>query len=270
MRKINAMQYIQAPAPYYQFENLAKFSNKVLHFISTRNYLDRNDFTIGMNEFRPPDIVIENRSIIAHQFGFNVDSLVFAEQIHGNVVEYIDPSKRGRGVFAKADALQECDGMITHHSNICIVAQAADCVPILFYDPKKNVVACAHSGWRGTIAQIAKKAIEMFVSNYQSNPQDIVVGVGPSIGPCCLEVGPEVVEMVANSFGSTEGLIYSNAKFKNPVFDIWAAVHRTLVDSGIKPENIEMAQMCSKCNNSILFSSRAGDRGRYGGFIMLK
>lgn len=264
------MQYIQAPAPFYQFENLMKFSDRVLHFISTRNYLNRNDFTVGMNEFRPPETVVENRKIISHQFGFEVDSLVFAEQIHGNVVEYIDQSKRGRGVYEKADALQECDGMITHHSNICLVAQAADCVPILFYDPEKNVIACAHSGWRGTIAQIAKKAVEMFVASYASNPANIVVGVGPSIGPCCLEVGPEVVEMVEESFGTTKGLILPNAKFKNPVFDIWAAVHQTLVNSGVNPQNIEMAQMCSKCNNNILFSSRAGDRGRYGGFIMLK
>lgn len=260
----------QAPTPYYRFSNLAQYSHRIEHFITTRSYMNSNDFTIGMNEFRPPEVVVKNRTIVANQFDFRPEQMVFAEQIHGNYMEYIDPSKRGRGVFSKESALQNCDGMFTHHSNICLVAQAADCVPILFYDTVQNAIACAHSGWRGTIAKIGQKAVEALICNYGSNPDNIVVGVGPSIGPCCLEVGPEVAEMVEQAFGSNNKLIRRVEKYANPIFDIWAAVHQTLIESGIEPQNIEMAMMCSKCNNQILFSSRAGDRGRYGAFIMLK
>lgn len=76
--------------------------------------------------------------MLAAQQGFEPSAFVLAEQIHGNVVEYISPEKRGRGAFSRSTALPHCDAMITHHRNICLVAQAANCVPILFYDPVRE------------------------------------------------------------------------------------------------------------------------------------
>jgi len=264
------MIYVDAPTPYYQFENLSKFSDRITHFISTRNHNGSNRFTIGMNEYLDEAGVNVNREILAAQFNFKPDSYVFAEQVHGKIVEFISPEKRGLGAFNRASSLPCSDAMITHHSNICIVAQAADCVPILFYDPNKNVIASAHAGWKGTVAKIAGEVIKSYKSLYNSNPQDIIVGIGPSIGPCCYEVGHEVAEQAKESFINTDKLLIQNPKYTKPVLNLWEANISALIEQGVKPENIEVAKVCTKCNNSEFFSARAGDRGRFGGFIMLK
>lgn len=222
-----------------------------------------------MNEYLDETSVNVNREILAAQFNFKPDSYVFAEQVHGNIVEFISPEKRGMGAFNRASSLPYSDAMITHHSNICVVAQAADCVPILFYDPKKNVIASAHAGWKGTVAKISGEVIKTFKKCYSSKPEDIIVGIGPSIGPCCYEVGCEVVNQVKETFGNIDGIILQNSKSAKPAFDLWETNYRILIEGGVKPQNIEVAKICTKCNNSEFFSARAGDQGRFGGFIML-
>lgn len=264
------MILVNAPTPFYQFENLRKFSDRVTHFISTRNYNNDSRFTIGMNEYLSEKGVIANRQILANQFNFAPNNYVFAEQVHGNIVEFINSQKRGMGAFSKSTALPHSDAMITHLPDICLVAQAADCVPILFYDPVNNAIASAHAGWKGTVLKIAGEVVKSFQKIYNSKPNDIIVGIGPSIGPCCYEVGDEVVERVKESFQNIDKLVISNPKFSKSVFNLWEANFETLVEAGINPKNIEVANMCTKCNNTEFFSARAGDRGRFGGFIMIK
>jgi len=260
--------------PFAQFENLLPFNKSVLHFVTTRNGSIppsvENYFTIGLNGVVDNQAVLDNRKIIAEQFLFSPDSFVFASQVHGSRVAIVKEEDRGKGSFDRASYLCDVDAMITDKKGICLITQAADCVPILFHDPKKNVIGAAHAGWKGTISKIPAEMIKTFISEFNSNPADIVVGIGPSIGSCCYEIGNEVVELVKEAFGSCDDLILENDKFTKPVLDLWETNKRTLVESGIKPENIEIAGLCTKCNSNFFFSARAGDKGRFGAAIMLK
>lgn len=260
--------------PFAQFENLLPFKDSIEHFVTTRNGVlppsKQNYFTIGLNGIVDNQTVLSNRKLIAKQFNFSPDSFVFASQVHGNRIAVVTENEKGRGAFDRESYLCDVDAMVTNQKGICIFTQAADCVPILFFDPVKKVIGAAHAGWKGTVAKIPVEMVKTFVSEYSLNPSDIMVGIGPSIGSCCYEVGSEVVDMVENAFGSKEGLIFENEKFSKPVFDLWKANRWSLIEAGIKPENIELAGLCTKCNSNFFFSARTGDKGRFGAGIMIK
>lgn len=266
----HAMIYVQSQAPCYRFKKLAEHSNSIAHFVSTRNGPKDNRFTIGLNGYATDSQVLANRQLLASQHGFDPSAFVFAEQVHGNVVEYISPDKRGSGAFSRSTALPHCDAMITHHANICLAAQAADCVPILFYDPVMKVIAAAHAGWRGTAAKIAAAVVEAFQERYGSNSRNILVGIGPSIGPCCYEVGNEVAQQVRAAFTDGWQNVLRPTTSGKYIFNLWEANRLTLLAAGIRPQNMEVAEICTRCNNHQFFSARAGDHGRFGAFIMLR
>jgi len=260
--------------PLYHFDNFNKFESQIVHFVSTRNHSwpssTKNNFTIGLNGVIENEKVLLNRKELAEQLGISPATFVFASQVHGIRVAIVKDEDRGKGAFDRASYLCDVDAMVTNCRGICLVTQAADCVPILFYDPIKKVIGAVHAGWKGTVAKIPSEMVRVFISEYGSNPSDIIVGIGPSIGSCCYEIGSEVVELVKEAFGSCDGLILENDKFTKPVFDLWEANRRTLIDSGIIPENIELAGLCTKCNSNSFFSARAGDKGRFGAGIMIK
>lgn len=262
------------PIPFAQFELLKPFEDNILHFVTTRNDSlppsNQNYFTIGLNGVVENDIVLNNRKSLAKQMGLQPNSYVFASQVHDNKVAVVKDEDRGKGAFERSNYLCDIDAMVTNRKGICLVTQAADCVPILFYDPIKNAIGVAHAGWKGTVTKIPTEVVTSMVAEFGSNPSNIIVGIGPSIGACCYEVGHEVVEMVEKVFPSATDLIIDNPKFSKPVFDLWKANKHSLIEAGIKPENIEIASFCTKCHNNFFFSARAGDKGRFGGFIMLR
>ena len=261
------------PIPLYQFDTLKPFSNLIVHFVSTRNESfpasASNYFTIGLNGAIDNSTILYNRRLLAEQVGISPDSYVFAVQVHDNKVAVVQDEDRGKGAFERSSYLCDVDAMVTNRKGICLVTQAADCVPILFFDPVKLVIGSAHAGWKGTVAKISAEVVKTMIAEFGSNPADLIAAIGPSIGSCCYEVGDVVVSMVNDAFSSAEGLIVSNKKYSNPVFDLWEANRRTLVEAGVKSENIEIAGICTKCNNHIFFSARAGDKGRFGAGIMI-
>ena len=252
------------------FENLSRFDGEILHFVSTRRFLKDQQFSISFNGSLSKDRVRVNRKVLFSKFGLDVSSSVFTTQVHGNKVERVSIKEKGRGVNEVLKTCLGSDGMITQHQEICLVIQMADCVPLLFFDPIKKVIATAHAGWRGTVMKIGAKVIEEFRNVYDSDPADILAGIGPSIGPCCYEVGNEVISKVEEAFRDTKGILLNHPKFSRPVFDLWEANRRILIEKGINPRNIEMANLCTRCHSDMFFSARAGDEGRFGSFIMLK
>lgn len=255
---------------FFAFSSFLQHQSAITHFVSTRVGLhDDVSFTIGLNGFRPDEIVLRNREIIANSFGFKPTAYVFAEQVHGNVVEVIQPNHRGKGAFSKADALQHSDAWITNHPNICLVAQAADCVPILFYDPVNKAIGAAHAGWKGTVNRIAGNVVKAMSSEYGTRPDDLLVGIGPSAGPCCYEVGHDVISLVNREFPRESQLLISYPNREKTLFDLWRANAYVLVEAGVNNQNIEVAGLCTICNNDIFFSARCRDKGRFGGAIMI-
>jgi copper oxidase (laccase) domain-containing protein len=109
------------------------------------------------------------------------------------------------------------------------------------------------------------------VGHFGCDPADILAGIGPSIGPCCYEVGEEVREFVAQSFGTTEGYLVQKSHSSKPHFDLWYANQKQLTDNGVNPSNIESPELCTRCHSNIFFSSRAsgGITGRFAAGICI-
>lgn len=165
----------------------------------------------------------------------------------------------------------KADGIITAERGLPLVMRYADCVPLLFVDPVRHVVGLAHAGWRGTLAGVGPATVRAMTETFGTRPADIVAGIGPAIGPCCYEVGQEVVVQVRDVFGSDAPslLVPPFNGHRGPHFNLWAANERLLREAGVK--NIEAARLCTSCHNYEFFSHRAeaGRTGRFAAIIVL-
>jgi len=144
----------------------------------------------------------------------------------------------------------------------------ADCVPILVYDPVKQVIGISHAGWMGTVKDVAGVTVKSMHERYESNPSDVVACVGPSIGPDHYEVGDDVIQQATQLFGEESDLVlhpYSDRIH----FDLWKANQLLLQRAGVR--QIETAGVCTACHTEDWFSHRAeyGKTGRFGALISL-
>lgn len=262
------------PVPHFRFEHLSRYADRVSHLVSTRLGQCRSDFTVGLNGYRAVDEVLANREQLAQMLGIGLCDLVFAQQVHGHTVAIIGEQQRGLGAFERSTALPATDALVTATSGIGLVALAADCVPLLIYDPVRHVAASVHSGWRGTAARIAQRAVAAMVEHHGCNVADLLVGIGPSIGSCCYEVGHDVAQQVQQAV-CVDGQLFSNnivelAHNDKPHLNLWEANRQLLLQMGVNAQNIEVAGFCTRCNSNRFFSARTGDEGRFGAFIALK
>jgi YfiH family protein len=149
------------------------------------------------------------------------------------------------------------DGFFTQLPGLLMMIKVADCQAILFYDPKKKVAGIIHAGWRGSVKNIAGKAIQLMVAEYNCNPADLIVGVGPSLGPCCAEFRNWKHELPPD---------FSRFQLRANYFDFWAITQLQLMESGVLKENIEVAGLCTKCHPEVFYSYRG--EGRTGRFAV--
>jgi polyphenol oxidase len=261
------------PIKTFLFENLSH-QKGILHFISTREGgVSKPPFdalNLSFNVSDDPKSVLQNRKTLAEAIGIGIENFTVAKQVHNNKVAVVTKDMRGKGAKDHASALDNIDAMVTNVPGILLMIQVADCVPLLFYDPTKNAVGAAHAGWRGTVLQIARHTVDSMVKRYGSDPAYIYVGIGPSIGPCCYEVGHEVVHEVTKGLSNAKGLI--KTQNGSAYFDLWEANKQQLMEAGIPSSNIEVAGICTRCGSDTFFSSRAdkGITGRFAAGIMIK
>ena len=162
------------------------------------------------------------------------------DQIHSDIVVKAE-GPRGR--------LGEGDGLITGVAGLMLGVRTADCVPILLADARRRAVAAVHAGWRGTLSRIAARAIEAMTREYGSQPEDLIAAIGPCIGRCCYEVGPDV----ARAFGA---LFPELPAPGGPAhLDLEEANRRILVAAGVPATRIHAGGLCTRC--------RAGDFHSY-------
>lgn len=207
--------------------------------------------------------IIENRKRIFSCFDLSVESIFDVWQVHGNRAICTDAPRPLDQDHEKADAI------FTNKPGITLFMRFADCVPLFFYDPVKKVIGIAHAGRIGTLNRIAADCIETLKQKYDSNPADILTGIGPSIGPDHYEVKEDVIEQAEICFEDLDGILYRNNEGKT-YLDLWEANRRILAGSGVK--NIEMAGICTACHTEDWFSHRAenGRTGRFGALLALK
>ncbi|MFP3870797.1 MAG: peptidoglycan editing factor PgeF [Syntrophobacteria bacterium] len=154
------------------------------------------------------------------------------------------------------------DGFITQLPGLLLMVKVADCQAIFLYDPKKRVIANIHAGWRGSLQNIAAKAVHLMEAHFHCRPQDIFAAIGPSLGPCCAEFRNWRQELPPT---------FSRARLKEDHFDFWATSENQLHEAGVRRENIETAGLCTRCHPKIFYSYRGeGRTGRFAAAIGIK
>lgn len=248
---------------FLQFDSLKKISG-LRHAITTRGghragpYEALNlAYHVGDDAAR----VTENRKKIAQELGYDVASLVAAQQVHGSNAQIVTATQSGCGAFDWESALPHCDALIASESNVPLLIQVADCAPILLVDPKNHVLAVVHSGWRGAIERIASKTIEKM----KQDATQIQAGIGPCLCSACFEIGPEVAEIVQEIAPQA---IVRREEWQKPHLDLRMLIQCDLENNGFRSENIEIMPHCPRCQNDLFFSHR-GQHGRAGRFGLI-
>ena len=159
--------------------------------------------------------------------------------------------------------------MITNKSGICLNVMAGDCVPLLFYDPVKKVIAVAHAGWRGSLKRIAQLTVEKMKNQYRCEVSNILVGIGPSISQKNYEVDDKVYIEFEKRFDNLSQIFTESDQNGKYYLDIWEANKQQLISAGLSKENIELSNICTFEQNDLFFSARKGDKGRFMAGIML-
>ena len=180
-------------------------------------------------------------------------------QVHSNLVVSVN----GDQGSAHGAPDPEADGLITSRAGEVVAVRTADCVPILLVDRRDRVVGAVHAGWRGTVAEIARRAVECVSAEFGCPADGLEAAIGPAIGPCCFEVGDEVAAQFAPS------LIHSKAK---PHIDLIEANRRQLMQAGLRDELIRRAGTCTFCAPEALYSYRrqGGESGRMLAFAGIR
>ena len=211
--------------------------------------------------------VVKNYEALGAAVGFRPEQTVFTKQRHTDIIRVVDEGHRGEGLFRDTEDI--CDGQITDRPGVALVAFAADCTPILLYDPVRKAIGAVHAGWRGTAMGIAAKAVDAMVREFGCKPGNIQAAIGPCIGKCCFETDWDVPQAMLDSLGpkaltaiTQQGDKYFvDNKFCNT---LW------LQRAGIG--GLDISPDCTKCQPQRYWSHRAtnGERGSQAGIIMLK
>lgn len=176
---------------------------------------------------------------------------ITVKQIHSDIVVLVNDAE---GNVGPGDAL------VSSRPGSLLLIRTADCIPVLLADTRVRAVAAVHAGWRGTASSIVAKTIEAMKEAYGTNPEDVVAAIGPGIGECCYEVGPEV----ARQF---EAWFPEHADAERPVcVDLWRANRRQLLEKQIPLRQVHVAEMCTQCDSSLFHSFRR-DRDMAGRMV---
>ncbi|HTR55542.1 MAG TPA: peptidoglycan editing factor PgeF [Kofleriaceae bacterium] len=202
-------------------------------------------------------LVDENRRRVAAHAGYAPEQLQAMRHVHGTAVWKVgDPVDVTPGPA-------EFDGLVCDRVGPVLGAFAADCIPLLFADPDARVIGAAHAGWRGTVGGVARNVVARMVE-CGARADRVRVALGPSIGPCCFEVGPEVVEQFRAAFGDVPGMVVAGPR-KDHV-DLRVATRVLLERAGVRAEHIDDRPPCTRCNPGRFFSYRRD--GKDGGIHM--
>jgi YfiH family protein len=200
----------------------------------------------------------ENRRRVLDFFGGGMD-LVGLKQVHGDRVVRVGASHGKGDGLADSDA-EEADALCTDIPGKLLLIQTADYQAILFADPVKKVVAASHSGWRGSVQNIAAKTVETLMGEFGCHPEDIRAGIGPSLGPCCAEFIHWRQELPWEFSAFQRGDTH---------FDFWAITRMQLETCGLKPDHIAHLGACTRCEDRWFSYRREGRTGRLGAVIGL-
>src|SRR5579863_4968520 len=276
LRRSSGLQILEA-SPLKQFDWLVHgFSTRVggasiLPSQATRESRSEKALNLGFAEWDVSRRIEENRRRFVKAVTHRQMPLITLRQIHSDAV---------RVVATPSDQPQQGDALTTSTPGLLLAIQTAECIPILLVDPRNRAIAAIHAGWRGTLARIAAKTLGRMQMEFSTRPDEVVAAIGPSIGQCCYEVGPDVVKEYAAKFpeaqnwfeGPFEAL--ASGEDPNPLpwltmmppghqpppprchLDLKAANAAILAEAGVSKQNIVVADFCTSCRADLFFSYR--------------
>lgn len=267
----NMLYYEKNNVPFLRLDSFEKqkwlnhaFATR-LGGISSGIYASMN---LGFGRGDSDEAVLENYRRFCAAAGFEVENLVATAQTHKTNILRVGAAERGAGILCPKP-WHDIDGLITDEPEVALCVYGADCVPLLFADPVHHAIGVAHAGWRGTAAGIAAVTVFAMKREFGTCANDLVVGIGPSIGPCCFEVD----EPVVNEFLKVPVFAEQNCMQKKGNdkwnIDLWEANAQVLRQAGVR--QIEKGQLCTRCHPDLLWSHRAtgGKRGGMCGILSI-
>lgn len=259
--------------PFLTFSKLLRAG--VVHGFSTRlggvseGHLSSMNLSFSRGD--EEENVRENYRRIGEAIGVKPEQMVGSDQQHHTTVRRVTVADRGKGIIRECD-YADVDGLVTNDKGVCLVTFYADCIPLFFYDPVQRAIGLSHSGWRGTVNRMGEKTVQKMNQEFGSKPEDIIAAVGPGICRACYEVSRDVYEEFASCFTEEEcGLIFDKKENDKFQLDLWKANELVLLSAGIRKDKLDITDICTCCNEKLLFSHRAskGLRGNLAGFLML-
>lgn len=207
--------------------------------------------------------VIENRLRSFRAVGRDPRSMFDVWQVHSADVVTANAPHNFSPPEYKADAI------LTDNPEVTLFMRFADCTPVLLFDPIKSTIGIVHAGWMGTVKQVAAAAVNAMTAAYGSQPEDILAGIGPSIGPDHYEIGSDVITRVREAYHDDADKLLIHRE-EHIYFDLWQANELTLKNAGVR--SIEISGLCTACHPEDWFSHRAekGKTGRFAALIGLK
>ncbi len=198
--------------------------------------------------------VNSNRKLFFNELGLMNENVSYQHQVHNDRIVFVNKS----GLCGESDAL------ITAQKGLGLAISIADCTPVFIYDPVNKIIAAVHSGWRGTEKKILMKTIKQLLQDHKSNPQNLIVYIGPSISQVNYEVGKEVGEKFGEKYLTGNG-----DKF---LLDVNGVNYDLLLEAGLKKNNIQKSGLCTYEYSELFHSYRRdGNRsGRSLGIIAMK
>lgn len=260
--------------PMLQFHSYDEFSWVKAAFSTRFGGLSKGylgELNLGFSRGDHPETVGENFRRFCRSLGVAPEGLVLSHQVHETKV---------RRVFSK-DACQDTicqkfvgvDGLCTDEKGLTLATSYADCVPIYLVDPVHRAIASSHSGWRGTVAQMAAETVVKMEKEFGSSRKDLVAVVGPSICQHCYEVSEDVAGAFQAVYSEEElsQILMEGKEAGKYQLDLWAAIYYTLIKAGLLAEHIHVTAICTCCHPQFFYSHRAsgGKRGNLNAFLSL-
>jgi YfiH family protein len=197
--------------------------------------------------------------ILAKRFAIRETGILSVRQVHGDSIWVIGASEK------EGASDRVCDALVTNRKGVAITVRTADCLPILIWDETRKVVAAVHAGWRGSLKEIAPKTILMMGSSFGCRPDDLWVGIGPAIGPCCYEVDGPVLGPLRKGFEYWKDVVREKGGDKG-MLDLAGLNLRQLIASGVSSARIAVVDACTFCHPERFYSYRR-DGHSAGGMI---
>ncbi len=244
-----------------RLSNLSAIEGVQHHIFSRHGGCSQGDYAslnLSLSVGDDDGVVQQNRRMIMEHM--QTTCLAFLNQVHGPQILTVDQQSFSNGI-PESLYIGTGDAMITDVPGVALVVLVADCQAVLMADPVKRIIANVHVGWRGNVNHILCRTITEMQGRFGCNPEDLQVGISPSLGPCCAEFVKFTHEIPER---------YWHHKDQQNRFDLWALSREQLQLKGVSPENIHVSGICTRCRTDNYFSYRASKiTGRFGAAIQL-